>query len=151
MRRSLRTILAEVLRLRELRERYLRNQADAARCGVEPCGLDLPKEEPQRRAVRRADHRITDYRTPERCETDGDRSAGALHGAGVRKPVPDRETDEETDTLFRFLKSLHEYLMVPQEAATGGASAATAQNRPPQSVAHGERAAVAKADEGPLR
>ncbi|MFF0447499.1 hypothetical protein ACFYT4_14015 [Streptomyces sp. NPDC004609] len=144
MKRPLRTALADALYLRELRElrdlRHHRHQLGRARCGMEPCGLDLLRDEAQEEDGRRADHPGTDYRTPDRCETDGDRRGTAFHADGRRRSGQG-SGDQDEDTLFLFLKSMHQFLTAPQDAATAGH---TGSAEHAESVGHADR----KADDG---
>ncbi|MGW4029159.1 hypothetical protein ACWEFL_07525 [Streptomyces sp. NPDC004838] len=121
MKRPLRTALADALYLRELRElrdlRHHRHQMDRRRCGMEPCGLGLSRAEvaaAEGRGVARKD-----YRTPDHCETDGDRRGTGFLGDG-RYRSGSSETEPDEDNLFLFLKSLHQFLTAPQDAATTG-------------------------------
>ncbi|MFI6289299.1 hypothetical protein ACIBCM_31915 [Streptomyces sp. NPDC051018] len=123
MKRPLRTALADALYLRELRElrdlRHHRQQHGRSGCGMEPCGLALQRAEAREEDGRRADHPGTDYRTPDRCETDGDRRGRDFHTDGRRR-TGQGSGEQEEDTLFLFLKSMHQFLTAPQDAATAG-------------------------------
>ncbi|QDY76815.1 hypothetical protein [Streptomyces qinzhouensis] len=130
MKRPLRTALADALHLRERKgtrdPRPYRYQQPGTgrgtgtrptRCGMEPCGLDplrtAPEEGPAGSGgpgYGRADRRPVDYRTP----TGGDPYPGSGTGTGTGSADSDRPGE---DTLFLFLKSLHQFLTAPQDAA----------------------------------
>ncbi|MFF3556359.1 hypothetical protein ACWD4V_15610 [Streptomyces tsukubensis] len=148
MKRPLRTALADALHLRERKghgdgRRYRYRQpatgrgtgARPERCGLEPCGLDpLWTAE---YGGGRADRRRIDYRTPTGDDPCPGTGAAAPDGPGE-------------DTLFLFLKSLHQFLTAPQDAATAGptppgpsaaAETTTAAERPDHRAAPPERPA----------
>ncbi|MGV9313675.1 hypothetical protein ACWDR0_16020 [Streptomyces sp. NPDC003691] len=155
MKRPLKAALADALHLRERKEsreahhhRYQQpgtgrgTGSRPARCGMDPCGLDPLRAE---YGTGRADRRRIDYRTPrpgDPCPgTPG--APGTSGTSGTSGSGPAASDGPGEDTLFLFLKSLHQFLTAPQDAATAGT--------PPAGPAPGPTAAVERAEDADHR